>query len=108
MLGELSVGRLAKGKSAQVVGDPDQPHSFTYVPDIARALMTVADADDAMGAASNVPNAPDKTLREMKEMLYQWQRPFLVDSSRFGERFWADATSFEVGVATTAPSYPTS
>ena len=26
-LGDLSIGRLAKGKSAQIVGDPDQPHS---------------------------------------------------------------------------------
>ena len=57
-LGDLSIGRIARGKSAQVVGDPDQPHSFTYVPDVARALVTVARADDAMGQAWNVPNAP--------------------------------------------------
>lgn len=141
-LGDLSIGRLAKGKSAQVVGDVDQPHSFTYVPDIARALMTVADADDAMGEAWNVPNAPDTSmreilgmfaeeydrelkiqampklmisavgvfnanLREMKEMLYQWERPFHVDSSKFGERFWSDATPFKEGVPPTARSYPT-
>jgi nucleoside-diphosphate-sugar epimerase len=141
-LGDLSIGRLAKGKSAQVVGDVDQPHSFTYVPDIARALMTVADADDAMGEAWNVPNAPDTSmreilgmfaeeydrelkiqampklmisavgvfnanLREMKEMLYQWERPFHVDSSKFGERFWSDATPFKEGVPPTARSYLT-
>ena len=139
-LGELSVGRLAEGKSAQVVGDPDQPHSFTYVPDIARALVAVAEADDAMGQAWNVPNAPDRTLRqilelfaeafdrelkvqvlpkfmlsvvgmfdanarEMKEMLYQFERPFHVDASKFADRFWSDATPFEVGVAAAAPSY---
>jgi nucleoside-diphosphate-sugar epimerase len=139
-LGEMSVGRLAVGKAAQVVGDPDQPHSFTYVPDIARALVTVAEADDAMGQAWNVPNAPDRTIREilgmfatdfdvdakiqklpkvmltvgglfdanareMKEMLYQWARPFHVDSSKFGDRFWSDATPFDEGVAATAVSY---
>jgi nucleoside-diphosphate-sugar epimerase len=139
-LGELSVGRLAHGKSAQVVGNPDLPHSFTYVPDVARALMTVADADDAMGQAWNVPNAPDRTVREIlelfaaefgrdlkvrvasrfmltvaglflqnaretKEMLYQWERPFRVDSSKFAARFWSDATPFEAGVAASAPSY---
>ena len=142
-LGDLSIGRLAKGKSAQVVGDVDQPHSFTYIPDIARALMTVADADDAMGEAWNVPNAPDismreilqmfaeeydrelkiqvmpklmisavgvfnANLREMKEMLYQWERPFHVDSSKFGDRFWSDATPFSEGVPPTARSYPSS
>ena len=142
-LGDTSIGRMAKGKSAQVFGDPDLPHSFTYVPDIARALISVADADDAFGQAWNVPNATDRTLREvltlaaddlggelkiqampkwmlsavgvfntnvreLKEMLYQWERPFHVDSSKFAQRFWSDATSFEDGVAATVPSYPTS
>jgi len=139
-LGERSIGRLAQGKSAQIVGNPDQPHSFAYVPDIARALVTVAKADDAMGQAWNVPNAPDKTVRqilqmfadaygrplkiqsmpkpmmsilglvnadvrELKEMMYQWERPFHVDATKFGARFWSDATSWEQGVAETAPSY---
>jgi nucleoside-diphosphate-sugar epimerase len=139
-LGDLSIGRLAKGKSAQIVGDPDQPHSFTYVPDIARALVSVGQAEDAMGHAWNVPNAPDKTIREvlqlfadelgtslkiqampkplmsvlglfngdvreLKEMLYQWQRPFHVDASKFAARFWDDPTPWDEGVAETAPSY---
>lgn len=139
-LGDLSVGRLAKGKSAQVVGAVDHPHSFAYVPDVARALMSVGEADDAMGQAWNVPNAPDKTvrqvlqmfadqlgqplkiqampkpllsllglfnadLREVKEMLYQWERPFQVDASKFAARFWSDATPWEQGIAETAPSY---
>ena len=47
-------------------------------------------------------------VRELKEMPYQWERPFHVDSSKFAERFWSDATSFEDGIASTAPSYPTS
>jgi hypothetical protein len=47
----------------------------------------------------------DANAREMKEMLYQWDRPFRVDSSKFAARFWSDATSFEDGVAATAPSY---
>jgi nucleoside-diphosphate-sugar epimerase len=138
VLGEGSFGRLTMGKPAQVVGDPDLPHSFTYVPDIARALVTIADADsDAMGRAWHVPNAPDRTvreiltmfaervgrepklqvppkpvlsllgvfnanLRELKEMLYQWERPFQVDHSDFAGRFWDEPTPFEDGIAATA------
>ncbi len=140
VLGDLSIGRLAKGKSAQVVGDPDQPHSFAYVPDVARALITVGEAEDAMGQAWNVPNAPDRTvrqilqmfaeefdtplkiqtlpkplmsvlglfnadIREMKEMLYQWQRPFHVDATKFTTRFWSDPTPWDQGVEETAASY---
>lgn len=140
ILGDPTVGRLAQGKSAQIVGDPDQPHSFAYVPDIARALVSVGAADDAMGQAWNVPNAPDRTvrevlqmfadefgqplkiqtmpkplmsiiglfnadIRELKEMLYQWERPFHVDASKFAARFWSDATPLEQGVAETVRSY---
>jgi hypothetical protein len=43
----------------------------------------------------------DGNVRELKEMLYQWERPFHVDSSKFAGRFWSDATSFEEGVAAT-------
>ncbi len=139
-LGDLSFGRIAAGKAAQIVGDPDQPHSFAYVPDVARAMLTVGDDPDAFGQAWNVPNAPTQTmrdvltmfaaemgrelkiqalpkplmsvlglfnvnLREMKEMLYQWERPFVVDSSKFEQRYRADATPLAVGVAATAASY---
>jgi hypothetical protein len=47
----------------------------------------------------------DGNVREMKEMLYQWERPFQVDATKFGERFWSDATPFEDGVAATARFY---
>ncbi len=140
-LGERVFGRIVQGKPAQTVGDPDQPHSFAYIGDVVRALVTVADADDdAFGQAWNVPNAPDGTmreavtmfgdavgkeaklqvaprllfagmalfdpnLRELKEMLYQWQRPFRVDSSKFEARFWNDPTSLEDGIAATAQWY---
>ncbi len=137
-LGDFSVGRMTQGKAAQVFGDPDQPHAFTYVPDVARALVSVADAgDEAWGQAWHVPNAPvqtvrqlltafaehldvelkiqapppammtliglfDKQVREAKEMLYQWDRPFLVDDSKFAGRFWDDPTPFDVGIPATA------
>lgn len=139
-LGETVFGRLVQGKAAQVVGDPDQPHSFAYLADVVRALLSVGEAEDAFGQAWNVPNAPDKTmrevvtmfaaqigqepklqvapgfvltamglfnanLRELKEMLYQWQRPFRVDASKFEGRFWSDSTSFEDGIAATATWY---
>src|SRR5215213_27490 len=38
--GEQVFGRAVEGKSAQVAGDPDQPHTYTYVPDIGKGLVT--------------------------------------------------------------------
>ncbi len=42
------------------------PHDFAYVPDIARAVVTLLDApDDAYGQAWNMPCAPTRTPREI-------------------------------------------
>ncbi|MGH6797711.1 MAG: hypothetical protein ACREDI_04945 [Roseiarcus sp.] len=41
-------------------------------------------------------------LRELSEMRFQWDRPYLVDASRFAEAFWSDVTPFETGVPETA------
>jgi hypothetical protein len=38
-------------------------------------------------------------------MLYQWTRPFIVDSSQFEERFGVTATPLAEGIAATADSY---
>jgi nucleoside-diphosphate-sugar epimerase len=66
VLSTLGVARLVAGKPALVPYSPDFPHDFTYVPDFARALVTLADApDDAYGQAWNVPNAPTRSLREL-------------------------------------------
>jgi nucleoside-diphosphate-sugar epimerase len=63
-LGELVVPRLMAGKAAQVIGDPDLPHSFTYVPDLARALVRLAGTADAWGRVWHVPTAAPITRRE--------------------------------------------
>lgn len=44
-------------------------------------------------------------LGEMREMQFQWDRPYRVDSSKFARRFWSDATSFEMGAAAAARSF---
>ena len=41
----------------------------------------------------------------MKEMMYQWDRPFRVDHTKFAGRFWGDATPFEEGIPATAEWY---
>ena len=44
-------------------------------------------------------------MRELVEMRYQWRRPYRVDSRKFGQRFWSDATPFEVSIPETARSF---
>lgn len=44
-------------------------------------------------------------FREVAEMRFTWNRPYHVDASKFGARFWSDATPFEVGARATALSF---
>lgn len=64
--GDLAFGALAKGQPATLVIPPDMPHTFAYVPDIARAIETLLDApDDAFGEAWHMPSPPMRTAREI-------------------------------------------
>lgn len=44
-------------------------------------------------------------LREMREMRFQWDRPYAVDASRFTRRFNFVSTPFAVGAAETVRSF---
>ncbi|MEU7984007.1 NAD-dependent epimerase/dehydratase family protein [Streptosporangium canum] len=68
-LGERFVPRLLAGKPVRFAGDPAQPHSWTYVPDVARALVTAATDDRSWGRAWHVPTAPAMSAREVAERL---------------------------------------
>jgi nucleoside-diphosphate-sugar epimerase len=64
--GTLGFGALTKGQAATLIIPPDMPHTFAYVPDIARAVETLLDApDDAYGEAWHVPSAPMQTARDV-------------------------------------------
>lgn len=121
------------GKKAQVMGDPDQPHSYSYIPDIARGLAILGDRQEADGKTWHLPNAPAVTtrqfiekvftaagteagvsamprwlinvvglfngnVRELKEMLYEFEEPFVVDHSRFDATFGDIATPLDKAI----------
>ena len=57
---------LAKGKKAQWLANADVPHSFTYIPDAARALPLMAGAEDSWGEVWHLPTAaPPWSGREL-------------------------------------------
>jgi nucleoside-diphosphate-sugar epimerase len=66
ILSNYCVKRLLQGKAALIPFSPDHPHDITYVPDFARALVSLLDADEsAYGQAWHAPNAPAQTLRAL-------------------------------------------
>jgi nucleoside-diphosphate-sugar epimerase len=69
--GEQVFGRAVEGKSAQVAGDPDQPHTYTYVPDIGRGLVILGEREEALGQAWHLPSPETLTTREFVEMIFE-------------------------------------
>ncbi|MCF3106927.1 NAD-dependent epimerase/dehydratase family protein [Streptomyces roseoverticillatus] len=128
---------LLRGKPVSALGDPDAPHSWTYLPDVARALVEVANEERAWGRAWHVPTEPALSVREMtdrlaaqagtgpvavrrlspavlavgslfspmirelKEVRYQFDRPFVVDSSAYEAEFAVRATAVDEQVKAT-------
>ena len=58
------------GKTAQVLGNPDLAHTFTYLPDFARALVTLGTRDEAFGEIWHVPNAETISTREFATLVF--------------------------------------
>lgn len=135
-LGTRVIGRALTGNAAQVVGDPDQLHSYSFLPDIGRALAIIGTDERAVGQVWHVPNAPARTTRdliamiaaeighdikvaptpklllrvlglfnpvigELDEMLYEFEQPFVVDSTKFEKTFGTGATPFEQSIPAT-------
>ncbi len=44
-------------------------------------------------------------FREMREMRFQWDRPYKVDATKWSDRFWSDVTPFDLGIRETIESF---
>jgi nucleoside-diphosphate-sugar epimerase len=135
--GERLVRPILKGKAVQVIGSADQPHSFTYVPDLAAAMIAAAREPELWNCVLHAPTAPPVTMRELAsahttaaglsqpklsavpgwllrllgvfstdmrevaEMLYQFDRPFVMDSTRSEERLGLRPTPLPEAAAAT-------
>ena len=56
---------LRRGRRAWVVGDPDVPRSWAYLPDVAATLATLGTDERALGRAWHVPSAPPRSQRQV-------------------------------------------
>ena len=66
-LGERTFGPLIAGKGGEVIANPDLPHSYAYIEDVARAAVAVGASDDALGKVSFTAHAPARSQRAMIE-----------------------------------------
>ena len=140
MMGTRVFGRALAGKAAQVIGKPERLHTYTFIDDFGRALVTLGERDEALGKVWHVPSAPavttrgfvakvydelgtrmrlraaprmvlrllgrfDQNIRELNEMLYQFERDFIMDSTRFESAFGIAATPLEESIRQTLRWY---
>jgi nucleoside-diphosphate-sugar epimerase len=55
---------LRRGRRAWVVGDPDVPRSWTFLPDVAATLAVLGTDERALGRAWHVPSDPPRSQRQ--------------------------------------------
>ncbi|HRW50537.1 MAG TPA: NAD-dependent epimerase/dehydratase family protein [Caldilinea sp.] len=135
IFGDRFFDALFAGKPVDTFGDVNLPHTYTYVPDFARALITLSRHEEAYGRAWHVPNTTVSTaemmrlfgkaagtpvksrkvnrlmlsmvglfvpiVREMKEMLYEFEEAYVVDDSDFRASFGAELTPLPEAAAAT-------
>jgi nucleoside-diphosphate-sugar epimerase len=65
--GERLVPTVLAGRTMRVIGSLDQPHSFTYVPDLAAAMVVAATRTDLWGSVLHAPTAPPVSQRQLIE-----------------------------------------
>ena len=63
--GERVVPTVLAGKKLWVIGSADQPHSFTYVPDLAAAMIHAAQAPSLWNKVWHAPTGPAVTQRQL-------------------------------------------
>ena len=116
--GERMVPAVLAGRGVRVLGRSDLPHSFTYVPDLAAAMIAAAGSRRVWNSVLHAPTGPALTqrqlaeafaraagvaaprigtipgwlvrgmglasagTRELAEMLYQFEAPFVMSSAR--------------------------
>ena len=83
-LGDQVFGAALAGKRAQVMGDPDQPHSYSYTPDVAAGLVALGREPDAAGQIWHLPIAETRTTRQVVEQVYglAGTRPRVLSAGR--------------------------
>ncbi len=138
--GDYIFARALAEKPAQALGNPDAPHTYTFIDDFATGLVTLAERNEALGEVWHVPSAETITTRQfidlvfqhlqrparlqvaptlairlmglvippmraVNETLYQSERPWVVDHSKFGRAFGSQPTPHAQAIAETISWY---
>jgi nucleoside-diphosphate-sugar epimerase len=140
LIGDWVIPPALAGEPATVMGDPDMPHTYSFVPDIGESLVHLGGRDDALGRVWHLPSPEtrttrdvvelvfraagteprlkvtpawqmralglvNRTVREINEMRYEFDEPFIVDSSHAETELGLRATPLADAVEQTVRWY---
>lgn len=67
--GDRLVPLVLAGRTVRPLGSLDEPHSWTYVPDLAAAMIAAASRQDLWNSFLHAPTAPAVTQRQLVEVV---------------------------------------
>ena len=70
-MGEQAFQAALRGQAMQLIGDPDQRHTYTYIHDIGAALVLLGEQEAALGKVWHVPNAETLTTRQFANQIFK-------------------------------------
>ncbi len=141
-LGERVFGNALAGRRADFLGNPDLPHSYSYVPDIAAGLATLGTDSRAVAEVWHLPGPEtvstravlalvssdvghqvgvrkvpklalrafglvNPMMRELAETAYQFEEPFVLDTTKYETVFGAAGTPLTTAITETVTWYRT-
>jgi nucleoside-diphosphate-sugar epimerase len=139
-LGERVFANALVGKRADLLGDADLTHTYSYVPDIAAGLATLGTDECAIGGVWHLPGPEtvttrqvlelvagevghpvavrslprlavraiglfNPTLRGLGEMAYEFEQPFVLDTTKYQSTFGTNRTPLTTAIAATVEWY---
>jgi len=139
-LGERVFGNALAGKRADFIGNPDLPHTYSFIPDIATGLATLGTDERAVGEVWHLPGPEtvttrqllelvaselghpvgirslpklavrtlglfNPTIRELVELSYEFEQPFVLDTSKYRSTFVTEPTPLATAIAETVAWY---
>jgi nucleoside-diphosphate-sugar epimerase len=139
-LGERVFGNAVAGKRADFIGNPDLPHTYSYIPDIAAGLATLGTDERAVDGVWHLPGPEtvttrqllelvagevehpvgvrslpklavralglfNPTIRELVEISYEFEQPFVLDTTKYQSTFATEATPLATAITATVAWY---
>jgi nucleoside-diphosphate-sugar epimerase len=139
-LGTRVFANALAGKRADFIGNPDLPHTYSYVPDIAAGLAVLGTDERAVGQVWHLPGPETVTtravleliagevghpvgvrsvpklvlrtlgmvnplMRGLAEMAYEFEEPFVLDTTKYESIFGVAGTPMDVAIKETVTWY---